>query len=70
MSDIDFEKIKEAVRARDQFISENPQIQVFQDQINDVLKKAGSNSHNRQVALQTFMLETWAQIVDVWEKKD
>ena len=69
MANIDFNKIKEAVRQRDDFLEEHPELQPLQDEINEVLKKAGKNHHNRQVALQTMMLNSWFRIVEVWERK-
>jgi len=64
---VDFNKIKEAVERRNEFLAEHPELQPLQDEIDDILKIAGKNHHNRQVALQTKMLNTWTKIVEVWE---
>lgn len=60
----DFEAIKEAVDKRNMFLAQHPEYQYLQDEIDEVLKKAGNN-HNRQVALQTMMLNTWYRILEV-----
>ena len=65
---VDFNKIKEAVELRNQFLSEHPELQPLQDRINIILEKAGNDSHNRQAALQELMLSTWYKIVEEWEK--
>lgn len=67
---VDFNKIKEAVAKRDAFLAEHPELQPLQDKINEVLRNAGSDVHNRQAALQALMLDTWFQVVDVWQGKD
>jgi hypothetical protein len=61
-----FEVIKKAVEARNQFLAENPEMQAFQDEIEDRLKKAG-NSNNRQVILREMMLERVHAIGELWE---
>ena len=66
---VDFNEIKRLVEARNEFLAENPQYLPLQEKINEVLKNAGNNSHNRQVALQKVMLDTWYQVVEVWEGK-
>lgn len=60
-----FEKIKEAVEKRDLFLEEHPELLPLQEEINEVLRKAGSSHHNRQVALQTMMLESWFRITKI-----
>lgn len=66
---IDFKRIQEAVEARDAFLKENPQLLPLQKKIQEVLNKAGPNKHNRQAALQELMLNTWFQILEVWDRK-
>lgn len=65
---MDFNKIREAVEKRDEYLKEHPELQPLQDEINKLLKDAGNNVHNRQVAIQTAMLNTWYKIIDAWEK--
>jgi hypothetical protein len=60
-----FAKIKEAVEARDQFLKDHPEYSWLQDKIDEELKKAGNNQHNRQVVLQKMMLDTWFKITEV-----
>ena len=69
MGNIDFNQIQEAVKARDEFLQEHPELQPLQDAINQILEKSGKNHHSRQVAIQTLMLNTWHQVVGVWEGK-
>jgi hypothetical protein len=70
-----FAKIKVAVEARNAFLAEHPELQPLQDEIDETLKKFRSNDyHNRCVAIQTMLLNTWTKIVgasqelnDSWE---
>lgn len=49
-----FEAIKKAVDERNMFLAEHPDLQTFQDEIEEALKKAGS-LHNRNVILSEMM---------------
>jgi hypothetical protein len=62
-----FRIIKEKVDARNQFLAENPQYQWLQDEIDEALKKAGNNQHERNRVIQEKMLETWFKIVEAWK---
>lgn len=64
---VDFNKIKEATEKRDQFLKENPQLQPLQDKINELC--LGKTNYERQVIIQQLMLNTWYEVVNVWEKK-
>lgn len=65
---IDFNKIKEAVRIRDEFLAENPQLLHLQEKINEALKLAGNNHFERQRVLQEMMLNKWFEIIPAAEK--
>ena len=49
-----FEAIKKAVEQRDAFLAENPEYQWLQNDINELLGKAGSQ-HNRNAILAQMM---------------
>lgn len=66
MSKIDFNKIKDAVKKRNEFLAEHPSLQILQNEIDELLRKTGNNSYNRQVALQSMMLNTWFRMVKVF----
>lgn len=65
---VDFEKIKEAVEKRNEFLAQHPEYQWLQDEIDETLKKIGNNHHNRQAAIQTMMLNTWFRITKLDEE--
>lgn len=67
MGKIDFSKIKEAVEDRKKFLDENPETRPLQKEIDELLRKVGKDHYQRQLALQTKMLNTFFQIVDVWK---
>lgn len=46
--------IKAAVERRNKFLKEHPQMQVFQDEIDKELAKAG-NQHNRMAVLENLL---------------
>jgi len=65
-----FAKVKEAVEKRNQFLAEHPELQPLQDEIDEMLKKFKTKDyHNRCVAMQTKMLDTWWKFVEAWEGK-
>lgn len=67
---IDFEKIKRAVEERNQFLAEHPELQSLQIEINEILNKIPlKDTHNRQVAIQGLMLNSWHRIIEAWEGK-
>ena len=70
MGSVDFNKIKEAVRVRDEFLLQHPELQPLQSAINKILLIPNKNFYARQIALQVLMLDTWHQIIGVWENKD
>ena len=51
---VDFDKIKTAVEKRNEFLAQNPEMQIHQDEIDETLKKAGSQ-HNRNAMLAQMM---------------
>lgn len=64
---VDFNKIKEAVEKRNQFLAENPHMQVFQDEIEIELRKAG-NSNNKMAVLHRMMRERLNKMVELWQE--
>lgn len=61
----DFNKIKEAVQKRDEFLREHPELEPLQDEINQLMKNAGSDKRKRNVLLQQLLLESWSRITQI-----
>jgi len=57
----DFNKIQQLVKERDEFLAKHPELQPLQDEINDIINKAG-NKHNRNVVIQNLMLTRFHEI--------
>lgn len=62
---IDFNKIKEAVQKRDEFLREHPELEPLQEEINALLMNAGNDKRKRNVLLQQLLLESWSRITQV-----
>lgn len=62
---IDFNQIKEAVQKRDEFLKEHPELLPLQEEINQLLAKAGSDKRKRNVLLQQMLLESWFRITQI-----
>jgi uncharacterized coiled-coil DUF342 family protein len=67
MSKNKFEKIKEAVEKRDDFLKENPHMQPLQDEINKILAKSG-NQHNRIAVLEDMIYSKIKHLAEVINK--
>lgn len=59
---IDFYKIKEAVKKRDDFLRDHPELIGLQSEINSMLSSVGNNPYKRCLLLQQKMLDTWFKI--------
>lgn len=68
---MDEKKIFEAIKRRNQFIQEHPELRLFQKYIDDTLNKAG-NQHNRMAVLEALIidkrLELHAELVKLQKK--
>jgi hypothetical protein len=62
---IDFNKIKDLVCQRDEFLAEHPELQPLQDKVNEVLQKAGKDHQRRNTAIQEMLLSTWFKITTI-----
>jgi len=51
-----------AKQAREKLLKNYPKMRKFQDKIDEVLKKAGDDPLNRQVALQELMIDLVVQL--------
>ena len=60
-----FQIIKDLVEERDRFLAENPELNSLQDEINEVLLKAGNNQQQRQQKIQEMLLNTWFEITKI-----
>jgi hypothetical protein len=61
MDDDQIKAIFEAKMVLSNFLKEHPHMREYQEKIDKVLEKAGSNPHNRLVMLQSMMLEKDAE---------
>lgn len=59
-----FGKIKERVKERDELLEEKPNLRPLQDKYEDLMKKAGSNRHNRCVLAQKLLMEHFNKMRD------
>jgi hypothetical protein len=57
-----FHKIREAVEARNKFLSEHPELMPLQLEIEETLRKGGANLRNRQALLQDLMLKKLSEL--------
>lgn len=57
MEEIDAKKIFEAKQALNNFLEEHPELKPYQDRIDEAMKKAGDNPHNRMAVLESMFLE-------------
>lgn len=62
---IDFEKIKMYREQINELLKEHPELEDLQKQIDESLKKAGSNKHERCRVIQEIMLNTWFKITKI-----
>ena len=62
---IDFNKIKDLVRQRDEFLAAHPELQPLQDEVNKQLKKAGNDIQRRNAVIQNMLMNTWFEITKV-----
>lgn len=61
---INFNQIKKLVEERDRFLSEHPELQPLQDEINLLLSKA-ANTQDRNRIIQEMLLNTWFKITKI-----
>lgn len=61
----EFQKIKEAVQRRDEFLREHPELIPLQEEIFQMLSAAGTDSKKRSRLLQERLLDTWSQITRI-----
>ena len=59
-----FDQTKKAVEERDQFLREHPELLSFQEEINEVMRKAGSNA-NRMTQLDILLREKSNELVSL-----
>lgn len=65
---IDFDLIKKLNDEIERLLQERPQYRALQEEIKEVLRKAGDNQHNRCAMLQDFMLTKWSEIFGANDK--
>jgi hypothetical protein len=61
---IDFTRIKALVEQRDEFLSEHPELQHIQDEINEKLKGI-KDVKERNRLLQEMLLNSWYRITEI-----
>jgi hypothetical protein len=61
---IDFMRIKALVEQRDEFLSEHPELQHIQDEINEKLKGI-KDVKERNRLLQEMLLNSWYRITEI-----
>jgi len=59
---IDFNKIKELREELNKLLEERPEYRKLQDEIDEALRKAGSNKLNRNVVIQQMMLNSMKEL--------
>ncbi len=62
-----FDQTKKAVDERDQFLREHPEMLAFQEEINEVLRKAGNNA-NRMTQLDILLREKANELVNLLDQ--
>lgn len=62
---IDFEKIKFYREQINELLTEHPELEELQKQIDEALLKAGSNKYERCRIIQEIMLNTWYKITEI-----
>ena len=62
----DFNKIKELVEKRNQFLAEHPEYQWLQDEIDNKLRGVKDIQRRNQI-IQEMLLNTWSKIIPAGE---
>jgi hypothetical protein len=62
---VDFKKIHEAVKKRDEFLNEHPELKPLQEEISQILNSAGTDAIKRNIILQKMLLDTWWKITRI-----